>query len=124
MPSSPHWAKLDDATKASLRAGLLSALGNEKRAPIARKVLEGNFKKRNLTCLSYGVKWCILYLIPALGWSTIVLLRPAPLSLHCCSYCTTILLNRQYTVLFVLFVFYIAWYMCSFAPKVDFEDQA
>lgn len=38
VPSGPHWDRLDSATKASLRAGLLSVLDNESSAAVARKV--------------------------------------------------------------------------------------
>lgn len=37
-PSGPHWACLDGPTKTDVRAGLLSALGTETFAPVARKV--------------------------------------------------------------------------------------
>lgn len=46
VPSGPHWSRLDAATKAALRAGLLSAIGNETSNPVARKVcLNGTREK-------------------------------------------------------------------------------
>lgn len=38
VPSGPHWDRLSGPTKASLRAGLLSAIGKETRPAVARKV--------------------------------------------------------------------------------------
>ncbi|CAM9453902.1 unnamed protein product [Ectocarpus sp. 13 AM-2016] len=38
VPSGPHWARLDSPTRAALRAGLLSAIGNETSNSVARKV--------------------------------------------------------------------------------------
>lgn len=38
VPSGPHWARLSAPTKASLRAGLLSAIGKETCPAVARKV--------------------------------------------------------------------------------------
>ncbi|CAN0054864.1 unnamed protein product, partial [Ectocarpus sp. 12 AP-2014] len=38
VPSGPHWSRLDSPTKAALRAGLLSAIGNETSNSVARKI--------------------------------------------------------------------------------------